>query len=149
MCTSLLILLLGDFLILLPFVLLVSSTHTHARVHVMADTTFHIKNMVIVIELKSYKGNIFHALPTQPNSSIHDHVLKPRDFWFDSRSWFNPFPNGKILDLSEFKAFADDKIDVSEKMIFFGGRAENIVGNGYRHFLHFLQCFQKPISPEP
>ena len=66
---------------------------------------------------------------------------------------FNPFPNGKILDLSKFKAFAEDKIDVSKKMIFVLGRVENIVGNGenagYRHFLHFPERFQKPISPEP
>ena len=28
---------------------------------------------------------------------------------------FNPFPNSKSLDMSKFKAFADDKIDVSQK----------------------------------
>ena len=66
---------------------------------------------------------------------------------------FNPFPNGKILDLSKFKAFADDKMDVSKKLIFVWGRVENIVGNGenagYWHFLLFPQCFQKPILKEP
>ena len=40
-------------------------------------------------------------------------------------------------------------------MIFVAGRVENIVGNGenagagYRHFLLFPQCFQKPVLPEP
>ena len=28
----------------------------------------------------------------------------------------NPLPNGKILDWSELKTFADDKINVAEKM---------------------------------
>ena len=66
---------------------------------------------------------------------------------------FNPFPNGKLLDLSKYKAFTDDKIDVFKSMIFVLGRVENIVGNGenagYRHFLLFPQCFQKPVLPEP
>ena len=73
-------------------------------------------------------------------------------------SFFNPFPNGKILGLSKFKAFADDRIDVSKQLIFGLGRVENIVGNGenagYWHFgenagyWHFLlsQCFQKASS---
>ena len=65
----------------------------------------------------------------------------------------NPFPQDKILDLSKFKAFAEDKIDVSKKMNFVLGRVENIVGNGenagYRHFLLFPQCFEKPVLPEP
>ena len=64
----------------------------------------------------------------------------------------NPFPNGKILDLSKFKAFAEDKIDVSKKFLFVLGRVGYIVGNGenagYRHFLLFPQCFQKPVLPE-
>ena len=62
---------------------------------------------------------------------------------------FSPFLNGKILDQSKFKAFADDKMDVSKKLRFVWGRVENIVGNGenagYRHFLLFPHCFQKPV----
>ena len=54
---------------------------------------------------------------------------------------FNPFPNGNILELSKFKAFADDKIEVSKRLIFLLERIESIVGNGenagYRHFLLF------------
>ena len=42
---------------------------------------------------------------------------------------------------SKFKAFADDKIIVTEKLKFVLGRAENIVGKGenagYQHFLVF------------
>ena len=56
--------------------------------------------------------------------------------------------NGKILDWFKLKAFADDKINVTEKLKFVLERQENIVGKGentgYQHFLLFPQCFQKP-----
>ena len=56
-------------------------------------------------------------------------------------------PNGKILDWSKLKAFADDKINVAEKMISLCDRVENIAQKGenagYHHFLLFPQCFQK------
>ena len=62
-------------------------------------------------------------------------------------------PNNKILDLSKFKANADDKIlvNVIEKLKTDFRRVENIVGKreniGYLHFLLFLQCFQKASFP--
>ena len=37
-------------------------------------------------------------------------------------------PNDKILDQSKLKAFADNKINVTEKLKFVLGRVENIVG---------------------
>ena len=56
-------------------------------------------------------------------------------------------PNAKILDMSKLKAFAGDKIDVTEKLKFVLERVENIVGKGenagYQHFLLFPQCFPK------
>ena len=56
-------------------------------------------------------------------------------------------PNDKFLDLSKFKAFADDNLNVYQKLKFALGRVENIVGKGenagYQHFLLFPQCFQK------
>ena len=56
-------------------------------------------------------------------------------------------PNEKILDWSKLKAFADDKINVNQKLKFNMGKVENIVENGenagYQHFLLFPQCFQK------
>ena len=62
-------------------------------------------------------------------------------------NWFNPLPNNKILDLSKLKAFADDRINVTQKLKFALGRVENIVGKGenacYQHLLLFPQCFQK------
>ena len=63
----------------------------------------------------------------------------------------NALPNDKILDWSKLKAFADDKINVTEKVKIVLARVENIVGKGenagYQHFLLFPQCFQKPSCP--
>ena len=60
---------------------------------------------------------------------------------------FNPLPYEKILDLSNLRAFADDKINVTQNLKFPLGREESIVGKGenagYQHFLLFPQCFQK------
>ena len=60
---------------------------------------------------------------------------------------FNPLLNDKILDWSKLKAFADDKIDVTEKLKIVLGRVENTGGKeenaGNQHFLLFPQCFQK------
>ena len=55
-------------------------------------------------------------------------------------------PNDKIFDSSKLKAFAEDKINMSEKLEFVLGRVEKIVGKGEnagcQHFLLF-PCFQK------
>ena len=55
-------------------------------------------------------------------------------------------PNDKIVHLSLLKAFAGDKINLTEKLKFVLGKVENIVGKGenvgYQHFLLFPQCFQ-------
>ena len=60
----------------------------------------------------------------------------------------NSLPNDKFLDWSKLKAFADDKINESQKLKFAFGRVENIVGKGenagYQHFLLFPQSFQMP-----
>ena len=59
----------------------------------------------------------------------------------------NPSPNDKFLDLSELKAFADNKLNLAEKLKFILGRVENIEGKGEiagnQYFLLFPQCFQK------
>ena len=53
----------------------------------------------------------------------------------------------KILDLSKLKAFADDKINVTEKLKVVLERVETWwekgENAGYQHFLLILQCFQK------
>ena len=56
----------------------------------------------------------------------------------------NSLPNDKILDLSKFKALADDRINATKKLKFVLGMVENILGKGYQHFLLFPKCFQKP-----
>ena len=56
----------------------------------------------------------------------------------------------KILGLPKLKAFADDKLNVTQnvKVIFHG--IENIVGKeenaGHQHFLLFPQCFHTAFS---
>ena len=59
----------------------------------------------------------------------------------------NSLPNDKSLDWSKSEAFADDKINVTEKLKLILERVENIVGKGenagYQHFLLFPQCFPK------
>ena len=61
----------------------------------------------------------------------------------------NSLPNNKILDWFEFKAFADDKKHVNQKLKFNLRRMENTVGNrenpGYQHFLLFPR-FQRLLS---
>ena len=58
----------------------------------------------------------------------------------------NSLPNTNFLDWSKLKLFADDKLNVAEKLKFVLGRVENIVGKGenadYQQFLLFSQCFQ-------
>ena len=59
-------------------------------------------------------------------------------------------PMDKILDWSKFKAFAENKIYVTENLKIILGRVQNIVGkgenSGYQHFLLFQQCFPKGSS---
>ena len=59
---------------------------------------------------------------------------------------FNSVPNDKILDWFKLKAFAHNKINVTEKLKFVMRRVENIVEKGenagFQHFLLFPQCFQ-------
>ena len=71
------------------------------------------------------------------------HILELRLNRYD----FNlTIPNDKILEWPKPKAFADNKMDLSQKLKFNLGRVQNIVGKGdagYQHFLLFLQYFQK------
>ena len=63
----------------------------------------------------------------------------------------NYLPNNKFLDMTKFKAIADDNSNVAKMVISLFDRAENIVGKGenagYQHFLLFPQCFQKASFP--
>ena len=61
--------------------------------------------------------------------------------------------NKKFLDWLKFKGFANDKINVAEKLKFAVQRIEIIVGKGdnagYQHFLLFPQFFQQPSFSGP
>ena len=63
--------------------------------------------------------------------------------------FLNSLPNDKFLDCSKLKAFADNKIKLTEKMKFVLKMVENILGKGgnagYQHFLLFPQYFQKAL----
>ena len=60
---------------------------------------------------------------------------------------FNTIPSEKVLDMTKFKAFADDKIILTQKSKFMLERVENIVGKrenaSYQQFLLYPQCFPK------
>ena len=60
---------------------------------------------------------------------------------------FNSILNNKILDQSELKAFADNKLKVIQMTKFVLDKIENVVGKeenaGYQHFLQFPRCLQK------
>ena len=62
----------------------------------------------------------------------------------------NSLPNNKILDMSKLKVFADDKINVTQKLKLAFGRVENIVGKGenagYQHFLLSYIVFKTLLS---
>ena len=59
---------------------------------------------------------------------------------------FNTLPNDKFLDMTKFKASADDKLNVDKMTISLCDRVENTEGKeenaGYQHFLLFPQIFQ-------
>ena len=41
--------------------------------------------------------------------------------WLEEFSLFNTLPEGKILDRSKLKGYADDKVNVTQKFYFFSG----------------------------
>ena len=63
----------------------------------------------------------------------------------------NSLPNDKILDCSKLKAFAHEKMNLTEKLKFVLGRVESVMGKGenagHQHFLLFQRCFQKLSVP--
>ena len=62
----------------------------------------------------------------------------------------NPLPNNKILDKSNLKAFADDKLKMIQLAKFVLDKKENDVGKeenaGNQLFLLFPKCFPKAPS---
>ena len=74
--------------------------------------------------------------------------MKGHSIW--NIDFFNPLPDYKIVGLPKLKAFADDKLNVTENIKVVFHRMENIAGKeenaAYQHFLLFPQCFQKAFS---
>ena len=64
--------------------------------------------------------------------------------------FFNSLPIDKILGLSELKTFAEDNINVTQKLEFALGRVENFVGKGenasHHYFLLFPKCFEESFE---
>ena len=57
----------------------------------------------------------------------------------------NSLPNDKTLDWSKLKAFADDKIDMTEKFKFVLKRVENIVGKRRKCWLPAFSPFSQNV----
>ena len=55
----------------------------------------------------------------------------------------NSVSNDKILDLSKLKAFADNNLNVNQKLKFALGRVENIMGKGENAFSPFPRKISK------
>ena len=74
-------------------------------------------------------------------------LLFPQCF---QRLTFNSLPSGIILDVTNMRAFAQDKLNIGKMTISLYDGVENTVGKGqnagYQHFLLFPQCFPKPSS---
>ena len=74
------------------------------------------------------------------NAGNQHFLLSPQCFQESSQSgllrfaivwqWINSLPNDKILDRSKLKAFADNKINMNEKLKFVLETVENVVGKG-------------------
>ena len=80
-------------------------------------------------------------------------LLQPSIVWYRLTtliSNFNLFSNDKILEWYKLRAFADNKLNRTQKAKFALERVENNVGKGenvgYQLFLHLPHCF-KELSP--
>ena len=75
----------------------------------------------------------------------------PDGHWIALNSlWVNYLSNDEFLNWFKLKAFADGKINITEKLEFVLGRVENMTEKGEnagcQHFLLFTSCFQKTSS---
>ena len=86
---------------------------------------------------------------------VSEYGLRSQSIFMDrfntSHGNINSLANDKMLDMSKFKAFADEKSNGAKMAKFVCNRVENIVGKagnaGYQYFLLFPQCFQKATFP--
>ena len=68
--------------------------------------------------------------------------------WFYSTiiMYFNSLPNDKFLDSSNLKAFADNKLNLAEKLKFVLGRVETIVRKRRKYWLPVFSPFPTMFS---
>ena len=82
-------------------------------------------------------------------SSANAFNLNQHKILLFSRVLINYVPNAKTFDWSKLKAFADDRLNVTQNVKVVFHRIENIVGKeenaGYQHFLLFPR-FQRAFS---
>ena len=93
--------------------------------------------------------------PRTPGLQVKNFTTEPRGtLWSNWKHlqmknlmFLNFLPNDKMLDWSKLKAFAEDKINVNERLKFGLGEVENIVAKGenagYLHILLFITMFSK------
>ena len=90
----------------------------------------------------SFSHNVFQKLLSQ--------MYQKLSLYGKSSIEINSVTNDKILNWSNFKAFAGNKVHVTEDFKFVLGTLENIVRKGenagHQHFLLFPQCFPKGCS---
>ena len=64
----------------------------------------------------------------------------------------HPLPDNQMLAFPKLKAFADNKLNITQNFKSVLVQLKNIVGkgenNGYQHFLLFPECFQKSFISE-
>ena len=129
----------------------------------VVDVTQKLRHFAILLKIFTWYSEYVFTIKHQTAECWHQHAVplfvslctvnSAKNFGEGSnvftafRKNLNSSPNENILDCLKLKAFADYKINVTEKLKFILGRVENIVGKGenagYQHFLFFLQFFQK------
>ena len=99
------------------------------------------------------RGLLHKKLTILEKKLFENNLEKMREYCYSATSFSHSFislPHDNILNVTKFKAFADDKFNVAKMMISPYDRVENTVGKGEnagcQHFLLFPQCFPKPSS---
>ena len=92
--------------------------------HEYADNEIKLLNFVLLGRKFCNEGKKYGLLAFSPFLTISSEAFLSVD------KRVNSLPNNKILDLSIFKAHAEDKINVNEKLKSGLGGVENILGKG-------------------
>ena len=109
-------------------------------------------SMTQIIWLTLYQmtdvGKLMISLYNIVETTVKKEKLIVTSKMLSPRLRLKPFPNDKMLDVTNLKAFANNKLNIARLMIYLLDSVENMVGKGenagYQHFLLFPQCFPKP-----